>query len=217
MDGLREVLQTIKPTKSPIVQELVSSYKQALRSPQSGECAVAIKSAYDSLVSRKTWTLAPSLAGRKLVNSKWGSKLKCTDIMFFQNPPYWASRHLLIQRITAAGTSFSPVPCQTWHGYGVINAHRVDVEVGVDGYVSAPPSRAAAAAPQAGAHRPPTWHVLAIRVCFAPRGKRISPSKRCSASGCQACTPTNAPLIPRGVVPLGTILGLSTLIRLKRP
>jgi hypothetical protein len=37
----------------------------------------------------------------------------------FQNPPYKASRQLLIPRIAAIGTSISPLPCQAWHGYGV--------------------------------------------------------------------------------------------------
>ena len=69
----------------------------------------------------------------------------------FQNPPYRASRQLLIPRIAAAGTSFSPLPCQAWHGYGVTSAHRVEVEVGADGAASAPLSGAAAAAPPAGA------------------------------------------------------------------
>jgi hypothetical protein len=71
--------------------------------------------------------------------------------MFFQNPPYMASRQLLIPRIAAAGTSFSPLPCKAWHGYGVTNAHRVEVEVGADGLASASLSGAAAAAPPAGA------------------------------------------------------------------
>jgi hypothetical protein len=62
-----------------------------------------------------------------------------------------ASRQLLIPRIAAVGTSFSPLPCQAWHGYGVTNAHHVEVEVGADGHASAPPSGAAAAAPPAGA------------------------------------------------------------------
>jgi hypothetical protein len=53
----------------------------------------------------------------------------CTDIMLFQNPPYMASRQLLIPRIATVGTSFSPLPCQAWHGYGVTSAHRVEVEV----------------------------------------------------------------------------------------
>ena len=65
----------IKSASSPTVQEPVS-YKQALRSPQSGEWEAAIKSEYDSLVSRKTWTLVPCPAGRKLVDSKWVFKLK---------------------------------------------------------------------------------------------------------------------------------------------
>jgi hypothetical protein len=56
-----------------------------------------------------------------------------------------ASRHLLIPRIVAAGTSFSPLPCQAWHGFMVTSAHRVEVAVGADGYASAPPSGAAAA------------------------------------------------------------------------
>jgi hypothetical protein len=30
----------------------------------------------------------------------------------FQNPPYMASRQLLILWIAAVGTSFSPLPCQ---------------------------------------------------------------------------------------------------------
>jgi hypothetical protein len=76
---------------------------------------------------------------------------RCTDIMFFQNPKYRASRQLLIPRIADVGTSFSPVPCQAWHGYKVTNAHRVEVEVGADGLESAPLSGAAAGAPPAGA------------------------------------------------------------------
>jgi hypothetical protein len=71
--------------------------------------------------------------------------------MFFQNPQYRASRQLLITRIAAVGTSFSPLPCQAWHGYTVTSAHRVEVEVGADGLASAPLSGAAAAAPPAGA------------------------------------------------------------------
>jgi hypothetical protein len=76
---------------------------------------------------------------------------RCTDIVFFQNPPYRASRQLMIPRIAAVGTSFSPLPCQAWHGYRVTSAHRVEVEVGADGPASAPLSEAAAAAPPAGA------------------------------------------------------------------
>jgi hypothetical protein len=50
-----------------------------------------------------------------------------------------------------AGTSFSPLPCQAWHGYMVVRAHRVEVEVGADGPARASLSGAAAAAPPAGA------------------------------------------------------------------
>jgi hypothetical protein len=71
--------------------------------------------------------------------------------MFFQNPPYMASRQLLIPRIATVGTSFSPLPCQAWHGNGVTNAHRVEVEVGADGPANAPLSGGGAAAPPAGA------------------------------------------------------------------
>jgi hypothetical protein len=66
---------TTKSASSPNVQEHVS-YKQALRSPQSGEWEADIKSEDNSLVSRKTWTLVPCPAGRKLVDSKWVFKLK---------------------------------------------------------------------------------------------------------------------------------------------
>jgi hypothetical protein len=69
----------------------------------------------------------------------------------FPNPPYRASRQLLIARIAAVGTSFSPLLCQAWHGYRVTSVHRVEVEVGADGPLSAPLSGAAAAAPPAGA------------------------------------------------------------------
>jgi hypothetical protein len=69
----------------------------------------------------------------------------------FPNPPYRASRQLLIPRIAAVGIAFSPLPCQAWHGYGVASAHRVEVEVGADGPASASLSGAAAAAPPAGA------------------------------------------------------------------
>jgi hypothetical protein len=62
----------------------------------------------------------------------------------FQNPPYRASRQLLITRIVATGTSFSPLPCQAWQGHMVISAHRVKMEVGADGPASALPSAAAA-------------------------------------------------------------------------
>jgi hypothetical protein len=71
--------------------------------------------------------------------------------MSFQNPPYMASRQLLIPRIAYAGTSFSPLPCHAWRGYMVTCAYRVEVEVGDEGRASAPHSGAAAAAPPAGA------------------------------------------------------------------
>ena len=77
---------------------------------------------------------------------------RCTDIMFFQNPPYRASRQLLIPRIAVVGTSFRPMPCQASHGYMVTSVHLVEVEVGADGPTSAPLSGAAAAAPLAGAN-----------------------------------------------------------------
>jgi hypothetical protein len=70
-----------------------------------------------------------------------------------------AFRELLIPPIAAVGTSFSPLPCQAWHGYGATNAHRVEVEVGADGRASAPPSGAAAAAPPSGA----MYNVLPIQ------------------------------------------------------
>jgi hypothetical protein len=42
--------------------------------------------------------------------------------------------------ITAAGASFSPLPCQTSHGKRFTSAPRVEVEEGADGAPSAPPS-----------------------------------------------------------------------------
>jgi hypothetical protein len=39
------------------------------------------------------------------------SLCRCTDIMFFQNPPCRASRQLPIPRIAADGTSFNPLLC----------------------------------------------------------------------------------------------------------
>jgi hypothetical protein len=61
----------------------------------------------------------------------------------FQNPPYMASRQMLITRIVGAGNVFSFLPCEAWHGYMVTNAHRVEVEVGADGHTAALPSEAA--------------------------------------------------------------------------
>jgi hypothetical protein len=69
----------------------------------------------------------------------------------FKNPPFMASRQLLITPIAAAGTSFSPLPCHAWHGSRATCAHRVEVEVGADGPASAPPAGATAATPPAGA------------------------------------------------------------------
>jgi hypothetical protein len=74
-----------------------------------------------------------------------------------------ASRQQVIPRIAAAGTSFSPLPCQAWHGYLVTIAHRVEVEVGADGPASAPLSGAAAAAPPAGADN-------VVSLCLPLRG-----------------------------------------------
>jgi hypothetical protein len=71
--------------------------------------------------------------------------------MILQNPPYMASRQLMIPRIAAAGTLSSPLPCQAWYGYMVTSAHCVEVEVGADGPPSAPLSGAAAITPPAGA------------------------------------------------------------------
>jgi hypothetical protein len=65
----------IKSSSSPTIQE-PASYKQALGIPQSERWEAAIKSEYDSDVSRKTWPLVPCPPGRKLVDSKWVFKLK---------------------------------------------------------------------------------------------------------------------------------------------
>jgi hypothetical protein len=89
--------------------------------------------------------------------------------MLFLNPPYMAFEHLMIPRIAAVGTSFNPLPCQAWHGYGVTSAHCVEVEVGADEHASSPPCGAAAAAlPAAASSRhfvklcPGLWHCLVI-------------------------------------------------------
>jgi hypothetical protein len=60
-----------------------------------------------------------------------------------------ASQILLIARIAAAGSSFSPLPCKAWHGYMVTIAHRVEEEVGADGHASPPPCGTATVAPPA--------------------------------------------------------------------
>jgi hypothetical protein len=82
-----------------------------------------------------------------------------------------ASRQLLIPRIAAVGTSFSPLPCQAWHGYGVTIAHRVELEVGADGPASAPLSGAAAAAPPAGAK--PTYLQTEYPISYGGRCKHV--------------------------------------------
>jgi hypothetical protein len=57
----------------------------------------------------------------------------------FQNPPYMASRQLMITRIAASGTSFSPLPSQASHGYMVTITYLVEVKVGSNGHASAHP------------------------------------------------------------------------------
>jgi hypothetical protein len=47
----------------------------------------------------------------------------------------------------------SPQPRQASHGYRVTKAHQEEVGVSADGPTSAPPSRAVAAAPPAGARK----------------------------------------------------------------
>jgi hypothetical protein len=98
--------------------------------------------------------------------------------MFFQNPPYRASRQLLIPRIAVVGTSFSPLPCHAWHGYKVNSAHHVEVEVGADGPANAPPSGAAAAAPPAGAK----FHACPNKTIQPTHGP-IRPSIKAHATG----------------------------------
>jgi hypothetical protein len=68
-------ITAIKPTISLTDQEH-ALYKQAQRSPQSGEWEATIKREYDPLVSRKTLTRFLCPAGRKLVDSKRVFKLK---------------------------------------------------------------------------------------------------------------------------------------------
>jgi hypothetical protein len=85
--------------------------------------------------------------------------------MIFQNPPYMASRQLLIPRIAAAATSLSP---QAWHGYMVTGTHRVEVKVCADGLACAPHA-GAAAAPLAGAQMQHNYHMLGANA-FPRRG-----------------------------------------------
>jgi hypothetical protein len=133
--AVRRELQHNRPSADPSVPFFAKThFANAAPAPSSGE--------YLRVFSRgKDISDLPS--GR--------SMFRFTDIMFFQNPSYMASRQVIIPRIAAAGTSFSPLPCQAWHGYKATTAQRVEVEVGVDGPASAPLSRAAAAAPPAGA------------------------------------------------------------------
>jgi hypothetical protein len=94
--------------------------------------------------------------------------------MLFHNPPYMACRQLPIPRIRAASTSFSSLPCQAWHGYGVTNAHHVEVEVGADAHASALPSGAAAAAPPAGAAgRNWTGGVVLASICWRLLDRKV--------------------------------------------
>jgi hypothetical protein len=75
---------------------------------------------------------------------------------FFKALCTWLSRQVLIPRIAAVATSFNPLTCQAWHGYGVSNAHHGEVrkcrracertmlELGTDSYTEVVP------APQGG-------------------------------------------------------------------
>jgi hypothetical protein len=132
--AVRRQLQHPRPSADPSVPFFAKKqFSNAAPAPSSGE--------YLRIFSRgKDISDCPS--GRSLC--------RCTDIVFFQNPPYRASRQLLIRWIAAVGTSFSPLPCQAWHGYMATSAHSVEVEVGADGPASTPLSGAAAAAPLAG-------------------------------------------------------------------
>jgi hypothetical protein len=84
--------------------------------------------------------------------AKWEIPVLVYGYYVFPKPSIHGSRQLLIPRIAAVGTSFSPLQCQAWHGYGVTSAQRVEVEVGANGPTSAPPSGAASAAPPTGAN-----------------------------------------------------------------
>jgi hypothetical protein len=91
-----------------------------------------------------------------------------------------ASRQLLIPRTAAVGTSFSPLPCQAWHGYGVTNAHRVEVEVGADGHASASLSGATA-----GGREEQTAHTNMLCSLFACAGGSASGVRdKLVTSGC---------------------------------
>jgi hypothetical protein len=98
----------------------------------------------------------------------------------FQNPPYIASRQLVITQIATAGSSFSTPPCQVWHDYMVISAHRVKVDVGADMLAREPPSTAAAAAPPAGVVPHPQGPLAPARLesTWLPRARRRHPLER---------------------------------------
>jgi hypothetical protein len=83
----------------------------------------------------------------------------------------------MIPRIATVGTSFRPLPCQAWYGYGVTGAYRVEVDVGADGHASAPPSGAAAAAPPAGAVYDDKYYICMTNRTPWSRKKRVSPTR----------------------------------------
>ena len=118
----------------------------------------------------------------------------------FQNPPYRASRQLLIPRIAAAGTSFGPLPCQAWNGYGVTSAHRVEVEVGADGPASAPLSGAAAAAPPAGAGS--QWPFLGLRPSSRRSSRHATRSRSCNAASLLSAKSTKSSMYGSKLAPL---------------
>jgi hypothetical protein len=70
----------------------------------------------------------------KMMSKMFKSVALCVMKMYydFPKPP-------MIPRIAAAGTLFSPLPCQVWHGMRFTNAHHVEVEVGADGPANEPP------------------------------------------------------------------------------
>jgi hypothetical protein len=136
-------LLPICPPLVPTPSSLRRSVRTLLRQKYFANAAPAPSSGEYLRVFSRGKDISDMPSGRSLC--------RCTDIMFFQNPPYRASRVLMIPRIAGVGTSFCPLPCQAWHGYMVTSAHRLEVEVSADGHASAPLSGAAAAAPPAGA------------------------------------------------------------------
>jgi hypothetical protein len=75
----------------------------------------------------------------------------------------------MIPRIAAAGTLFSPLPCQACHGYMFTSAHRVEVEVDSDGRASAPPP----GPPPLRRRRAPVTVTLATCALVAFHTKRV--------------------------------------------